>query len=73
MGIRLDLTEIDIILRENIWFNENWYDFTRKCIIFRENWNDITRKGMILREKVWFRKLIWFYEKQADLTKIDMI
>ena len=67
LGIRLDLTEIDMILRENVWFNENWYDFTRK--------------GMIYREKVWFtekmydlpRKLIWFAEKMYDLTRKCMI
>ena len=47
LGIRLDLTEINMILREKVWFNENWYDFTRKCIIFWENWYDITRKGLI--------------------------
>ena len=33
LGIRLDLTEIDMILRENVWFNENWDDFTSKGMI----------------------------------------
>ena len=33
LGIRLDLTEIDMILRENVWFNEKWDDFTSKGMI----------------------------------------